>query len=100
MSDLAQVLLLPPPTPLQRLPARNSHELAVNADAQGGSSAGGDSAQARRFPFGFYEDGESGETNVDIARGAGARAASSRTRAADGATGETTQQAIRYSKGD
>jgi len=98
MSDLAQVLLLPPPTPPQRLPAREGNELAVNADAQGGGSAGGD--RARRFRFRVYEGSESGGTSVDYARGAGTRAVSSGGRAANTATAETAQQAIRYSTGD
>jgi hypothetical protein len=97
MSDLAQVLLLPPPTPYpQRLPARDSNELAVNADAQGG----GDSARARRFRFRVYEGSESGETSVDQARGSNVRGALNGGRSTNSATSETAQPAIRYSTGD
>jgi hypothetical protein len=61
MSDLAQILLLPPPTPpLQRQPAREQ-ELAVNPDLQ---QQGGDAARGRRFRFRVYEGAESG---TDIA---------------------------------
>ncbi|GAB2177820.1 hypothetical protein [Dongia sp. agr-C8] len=60
MSDLAQILLLPPPTPpIQRLPAREQ-ELAVNAEQQ----QGGDAARGKRFRFRVYEGGEA---NTDIA---------------------------------
>ena len=100
MSDLAQVLLLPPPTPPQRfttgLPVRDSHDLAVNADAQGG----GDSARARRFRFRVFEGGESSETSLDVARGTGTRAASNGRRSTDNTSAETAQQTIRYSSGD
>ena len=66
MSDLAQVLLLPPPQPPQRLLAqqgastRNATDLTVNADA----TNGGGNAQARRFRFRVYEGGNSGETGT------------------------------------
>jgi len=70
MSDLAQVLLLPPPQPPQRLPQRlpatqgpsagAAADLTVNADA----ANGGGNAQARRFRFRVYEGGSSGETGT------------------------------------
>jgi len=66
MSDLAQVLLLPPPQPPQRLTVpqglstRNAADLTVNADA----ANGGGNAQARRFRFRVYEGGSSGETST------------------------------------
>ena len=97
MSDLAQVLLLPPPTPPQRfttgLPVREGNELAVNTDAQGG----GDSARARRFRFRVYEGSESSETSTDVARGTGARNSSG---TASSATTDRSQQAIRYASSD
>jgi len=96
MSDLAQVLLLPPPAPPQRLPVRDSNELAVNADAQGGA----DNARARRFRFRVYEGGESSETSVDYARRADTRGASNGRRATDNATPETAQRPIRYATSD
>jgi len=98
MSDLAQVLLLPPPTPPQRLPVREGNELAVNADAQGG----GDSARARRFRFRVYEGSESGETSVDQARGSKVRGALNGGGSTNSTTTQTQtqQQAIRYSTGD
>lgn len=71
MTDLAQILLLPPPTPPQRLPVRESSELAVNADAQGGEGARG-----RRFRFRVYEGRDGAETGTDYqAQRTGARAA-------------------------
>jgi hypothetical protein len=63
MSDIAQVLLLPPPTPpIQRQSARE-RELAVNVDTQGGN----DAARAKRFRFRVYEGGESNAANNDVA---------------------------------
>jgi len=61
MAELAQVLMLPPPTPPQRsaLPVRDATDLAVNADA----STGSDNARARRFRFRVYEGGDAGETD-------------------------------------
>jgi len=57
LSDLAQILLLPPPTPpTQRLPAREQ-ELAVNPDLQ---QQGGDAARGRRFRFRVHEGAETG----------------------------------------
>ena len=61
MSDLAQILLLPPPTPPQQRPQARDPELAVNGDPQ---QQGGDAARGRRFRFRVHEGGEG---NTDIA---------------------------------
>jgi hypothetical protein len=96
MADLAQILLLPPPTPpLQRLPARES-ELAINAEPQGG-----DAARARRFRFRVYEGSESGETNTDIStRRSGGRAALNNNGSAEDATGQSSSRRIRTATSD
>ena len=103
MSDLAQVLLLPPPTPYpQRLPVRESSELAVNADPQSDGAGGGDGARARRFRFRVHEGGNSSETNVDYAtRRTDARAAlSGGGGSTEDATAQSSSRRIRYSSGD
>jgi hypothetical protein len=83
MSDLAQILLLPPPTPpLQRLPAREQ-ELAVNGEVQ---QQGGDAARGRRFRFRVHEGGEA---NTDIAT---RRTDQRTTLTDDGAAGDATSQ--------
>jgi len=99
MSDLAQILLPPPPTPpLQRIPARES-ELAVNADIQGG----GDQARAKRFRFRVYEGGESNPTNNEVAarRADPRQALTGGNGSAEDATGQASSGRIRYaSSGD
>ena len=94
MADIAQVLLLPPPTPpLQRLPAREQ-ELAVNGEAQ---QQGGDAARARRFRFRVTEDGAA---NTDIAtRRTDPRSTLTGNDAADDATSRTSSGRIRYATG-
>jgi hypothetical protein len=94
MSDLAQILLLPPPTPpLQRLPARES-ELAVNAETQ----QGGDSARGRRFRFRIQE---AGEGNTDIAtRRTDPRTALAGKASVEDATARGSSGRIRYASVD
>lgn len=96
MADLAQILLLPPPTPYpQRLPAREN-ELAVNAEPQGG-----DTARAKRFRFRVYEGGESSETNTDVStRRAGNRATLDRNGSTEDATGQSPSRRIRTASSD
>jgi hypothetical protein len=98
MSDLAQVLLLPPPTPPQRLTVRDNNDVAVNADQQ----SGGDSARARRFRFRVYEGGDSSEISVDYARGANGASNNARSgNAAGNATANQAQaQPLRYPSRD
>ena len=98
MADIAHILLLPPPQPLQtRLPAREQ-ELAVNPDAQ----AGAETARAKRFRFRVYEGGESGETRTDLAtrQASDRRPTLDNERTAQDATGERTQGRVRYAAGD
>jgi hypothetical protein len=91
MSDLAQILLLPPPTPpLQRLPAREQ-ELAVNSEPQ---QQGGDAARGRRFRFRVYEGAEAG---TDIAtRRTDPRTAVNNEAATEDATAKASSGRIRY----
>jgi hypothetical protein len=95
MSDLAQILLLPPPTPpLQRLPAREQ-ELAVNGEVQ---QQGGDAARGRRFRFRVHEGGEA---NTDIAtRRADPRTTLTNDGAAEDATARASSGRIRYTTAD
>jgi hypothetical protein len=97
MANIAQILLLPPPTPpLQRLPARES-ELAVNPEVQGAD----DSARAKRFRFRVYEGGESGATDTDVATPrTGNRAALDNGGSTEDATGQSSSRRIRYATGD
>lgn len=95
MSDLAQILLLPPPTPpLQRQPAREQ-ELAVNPELQ---QQGGDAARGRRFRFRVHEGDQTG---TEIAT---RRTDSSVTLNGKGATEDATSQPsagrIRYAMAD
>ena len=105
MSDLAQILLLPPPTPPpQRLPVgtagRASHELAVNPEAQG-EAQGGDNARAKRFRFRVYDGSDSSETNVDYsARRTDTRASVANRRSAEDATAQSSSGRIQYGRGD
>jgi hypothetical protein len=91
MSDLAQILLLPPPTPpVQRLPAREQ-ELAVNGEVQ---QQGGDAARGRRFRFRVHEGGEA---NTDIAtRRTDPRSRLSNDGAAEDAASKASSGRIRY----
>ena len=92
MADLAQILLLPPPTPpLQRLPAREQ-DLAVNADAQGS-----DNARTRRFRFRVVE-GE--ETTTDIATRRTSNATRGSTGSTENATADSASPRIRYASSD
>jgi len=93
MADLAQILLLPPPTPpLQRLPAREQ-ELAVNAEPQNG-----DAARGRRFRFRVYEGGE---TSTDIATRRTGNATLDNNGSAENATADSSSsQRIRYASSD
>jgi len=99
MADVAQVLMLPPPTPYQRLPVREGHELAINED-----SVGGEGARARRFRFRVHEGNDGSAASGDTRR-AGAQGsvqtALSRSNASAGnsATGSTSGS-IRYSSRD
>jgi hypothetical protein len=91
MSDLAQILLLPPPTPpIQRLPAREQ-ELAVNGEPQ---QQGGDAARGRRFRFRVYEGGEA---HTDIAtRRTDSRTTLNNEAATEDATAQGSSGRIRY----
>ena len=91
MSDLAQILLLPPPTPpLQRLPAREQ-ELAVNGEPQ---QQGGDAARGRRFRFRVHEGIEAG---TDIAtRRTDPRTALNNDGVTEDATAKASSTRIRY----
>ena len=91
MADIAQILLLPPPTPpQQRLPAREGGELAVNADGQGG-----DGARARRFRFRVHEGGDNSAVSGNYqTRGTAARAALTDGTSSD-AAGSSTDSAAR-----
>ncbi len=94
MSDLSQILLLPPPTPpLQRLPAREQ-ELAVNGEQQ----QGGDAARGKRFRFRVYDGGEA---NTDIAtRRTDPRVGlDSKDGATEDATSRSSSGRIRYATG-
>jgi len=99
MSDLGQILLLPPPTtpPLRRAPARES-ELAVNPDVQGS----GEPVRAKRFRFRIYEGGESSATENNVAaRRTDSRAALADTGLAEDPSGQSSSRRIRYgSTGD
>jgi hypothetical protein len=90
MSDLAQILLLPPPTPpLQRVRPREQ-ELVVNGEAQ---QQGGEAARGKRFRFRVHEGGES---NTDIAtRRTDPRATLSGNGAAEDATRQASSGRIR-----
>jgi hypothetical protein len=96
LSDLAQILLLPPPTPpLQRQPAREQ-ELAVNPELQ---QQGDAAARGRRFRFRVLEGEEAG---TDIAtRRTDPRGT---TLTGNGAAGDATSQPssgrIRYATAD
>jgi hypothetical protein len=94
MADIAQILLLPPPTPpLQRLPAREQ-DLAVNGEVQ---QQGGDAARGRRFRFRIQEDGAA---NTDLAtRRTDPRTALTGNDAADDATSRASSGRIRYATG-
>ncbi len=94
MSDLAQILLLPPPTPPQRLPAREQ-ELAVNGEVQ---QQGGDTARGKRFRFRVYDGGEA---NTDIAtRRTDPRVGlNNNDGAAEDATARSSSGRIRYATG-
>jgi len=91
MADLAQILLLPPPTPpLQRLPARE-RELAVNGEVQ---QQGGDAARGKRFRFRVHEGDEA---NTDIAtRRTDSRVALNTDGSAEDATSRSSSGRIRY----
>ena len=93
MADIAQVYLLPPPTPpLQRLPAREQ-EFAVNGEQQ----QSGDAARGRRFRFRVH-DGD--ETSTDIAtRRTDPRATLTGKGAAEDATSRASSGRIRYATG-
>lgn len=100
MSDIAQILLLPPPQPLhQRLPgssAGREQELAVNAEAQGG-----DAARAKRFRFRVHEGGETGETGTELTT----RRSTNATFSNDGSADSTSDsysypRPIRYATSD
>ena len=90
MSDLAQILLLPPPAPpLQRSLAREQ-ELAVSAEQQ----QGGDAARGKRFRFRVYEGGEA---STDIAtRRTDPRVSLNNEGAAEDATSQRSAGRIRY----
>jgi hypothetical protein len=94
MADLAQILLLPPPTPpLQRLPAREQ-DLAVNGEVQ---QQGGDAARAKRFRFRIQEDGAA---STDLAtRRTDPRTTLTGNDAADDATSRASSGRIRYATG-
>jgi hypothetical protein len=95
LSDLAQILLLPPPTPpVQRPPAREQ-ELAVNPELQ---QQGGDAARGRRFRFRVHEGGESG---TDIAtRRTDSGVTLNGKGASEDATGQPSAGRIRYATAD
>jgi hypothetical protein len=95
MADLAQILLLPPPTPpLQRLPAREQ-DLAVSADVQ---QQGGDAARGKRFRFRVYEGGE---TSTDLAtRRTDTRVPLTNGDSAEDATARSSSGRIRYARSD
>jgi len=98
MSDLAQIFLLPPPTPpLQRLPLSSTgreSELAVNAEQQ----SGGDQARARRFRFRVHEGGEA---STDIAtRRTDSRAALNNEGSTEDATARSSAGRIRTATAD
>jgi hypothetical protein len=98
MADLAQILLLPPPTPpIQRLPAREQ-DLAVNAEAQGAQSA--DNARARRFRFRVVEGDEAG---IDVATRRTTDTSLNGKGAAEDATADSSRSSprrIRYANSD
>jgi hypothetical protein len=95
MSDLAQILLLPPPTPpVQRLPAREQ-ELAVNGEPQ---QPGGDAARGRRFRFRVLEGGEA-STDVATRRTDPRVALDSHDGATEDATARSSAGRIRYASG-
>jgi hypothetical protein len=93
MSDYAQIMLLPPPTPpLQRLPAREQ-DLAVNGEQQ----SGGDAARGKRFRFRVYEGGEA---NTEIAtRRTDPRTVINNDGAIEDATARASAGRIRYASG-
>ena len=95
MSDLAQILLLPPPIPpLQRQPAREQ-ELAANPELQ---QQGGDAARGRRFRFRIHEGGES---NTDIAtRRTDPRTTLTSNASVEDATSQPSSGRIRTATGD
>ena len=98
MADIAQILLLPPPTPpLQRLPHPSTgreQELAVNGEVQ---QQGGDAARGRRFRFRVLEGGEA---NTDLAtRRTDPRATLTGNDAAEDATSRASSGRIRYANG-
>jgi hypothetical protein len=95
MADLAQILLLPPPTPpLQRLPAREQ-ERAVDPEVQ---QQGGDAARGKRFRFRVYEGGEA---SPDVAtRRTDSRAALNHDGSAGDTTGRPSSGRIRSATGD
>jgi hypothetical protein len=95
MSDLAQILLLPPPSPpLQRLPAREQ-ELAVNPEAQ---QAGEHAARGRRFRF-RVQEGDEGSTDIATRR-TDPRTALIGNGALDDATARASSGRIRYASHD
>jgi hypothetical protein len=95
MSDLAQILLLPPPTPPTQRQQAREQELAVNPDLQ---QQGGDAARGRRFRFRVHEGGES---NTDIAtRRTDPRSTLSGNGASEDATGQPSSGRIRTATAD
>jgi hypothetical protein len=95
LSDLAQILLLPPPSPpLQRLPAREQ-ELAVNPELQ---QQGDAATRGRRFRFRVHEGDETG---TDIAtRRSDSNVTLSGKGAAEDATSQPSAGRIRYATAD
>src|SRR5689334_16336731 len=95
MSDLAQILLLPPPTPPLQRPQAREQELAANPELQ---QQGGDAARGRRFRFRVYEGGES---NTDIAtRRTDPRTTLTGNGSAEDATGQPSSGRIRTATAD
>ncbi len=95
MADLAQIFLLPPPSPpLQRLQVREQ-ELAVNPEAQ---QAGEQASRGKRFRFRVYDGGES---NTDIAtRRTDPRGTLTGNGSAEDATSRASSGRIRYATAD
>ena len=95
MADIAQILLLPPPSPpLQRQPAREQ-ELAVNPELQ---QQGDAAARGRRFRFRVHEGDATG---TDIAtRRSDPRTTLAGKGAPEDATSQPSAGRIRYAVAD
>src|SRR5262245_18883137 len=99
MSDLAQILQLPAPSPpLKRLPFSSTgreQELAVNPEAQ---QAGEQASRGKRFRFRVYEGGEG---NTDIAtRRTDPKGTLSGNGSAEDSTTKASSGRIRYATAD